>query len=152
MSKSRHSDLTHHRFTHTFVSHSFSVHDSPHPEAVILACRPSLGDICIPNVPHNHLCIAWGRNPCVPASEYLASILDKAEPKPSPSSIVKCLASRWHSKCHMLTLLFFFDAQYERPCVFVLSSGIPFPWRHRLSFNNLMPALMTFYHVTRMLA
>ena len=75
-------------------------------QAVILACRPSLGDIYIPNVPHNHLCIAWGRNPCVPASEYLPSILDKAEPKPSPSSIVICLASRWHSECHMLTSLF----------------------------------------------
>ncbi|CAL2268360.1 unnamed protein product [Prunus armeniaca] len=106
MSKSRHSDQTHHRFTHTSVGHSFSVHDSPHPQAVILACPPSLGDICLPNVPHNHLCIAWGRNPCVPASEYLPSILDKAEPKPSPSSIVKCLASRWHSECHTLTSLF----------------------------------------------
>ncbi|KAI5350991.1 hypothetical protein L3X38_003882 [Prunus dulcis] len=44
------------------------------------------------------------------------------------------------------------DAQYERPCVFVLSSGIPFPRRHRLSFNNLMPALMTISNVIRMLA
>ncbi|CAL8118540.1 unnamed protein product [Prunus armeniaca] len=75
-------------------------------QAVILACLPSLGDICIPNVPHNPLCIAWGHNLCVPASEYLPSIMDKAQPKPSPSSIVKCLASRWHSECHTLTSLF----------------------------------------------
>ncbi|KAI5313126.1 hypothetical protein L3X38_042300 [Prunus dulcis] len=44
------------------------------------------------------------------------------------------------------------DAQYERPCVFVLPSGIPFPRRHILSFNNLMPALMTISNVIRMLA
>ncbi|CAL8167642.1 unnamed protein product [Prunus armeniaca] len=34
MSTSRHSDPTHHRFTHTSVGHSFSVHDSPHPQAI----------------------------------------------------------------------------------------------------------------------
>ena len=34
MSMSRHSDPTHHRFTHTSVGHSFSVHDSPHPQAI----------------------------------------------------------------------------------------------------------------------
>ena len=34
MSKSRHSDPTHHRFTHTSVGHSFSVHDSPLPQAI----------------------------------------------------------------------------------------------------------------------
>ena len=44
------------------------------------------------------------------------------------------------------------DAQYERPRVFVLSSGIPFLRRHRLSFNNPMPALMTISNVIRMLA
>ncbi|CAL8998144.1 unnamed protein product, partial [Prunus brigantina] len=34
MSKSRHSNPTHHRFTHTSVDHSFSIHDSPHPQAI----------------------------------------------------------------------------------------------------------------------
>lgn len=110
MSKSRHGDPTHHRFTHTSVGHPLATKIAHilklSTQAVTLACRPSLGDICIPNVPHNHLCFAWGRNPCVPASEYLPSILDKAEPKPSPSSLVKCLASRRHSECHTLTSLF----------------------------------------------
>ena len=50
MSKSRHSDLTHHRFTHTSVGHSFSVHDSPHPQAIHASCHT-----CMSPKPWRHI-------------------------------------------------------------------------------------------------
>ena len=78
MSKSRHSDPTHHRFTHTSVGHSVNNQDSTHPQAIHASCHTRMSPkpwrhIYIPNVPHNRLCIARGRSPCVPASEYLSS-------------------------------------------------------------------------------